>query len=148
MDALEPNDAKRRVLWPIKNEAAAVTAEMRQNAKWAASRSTVRYTNARLAEGHCQKLRLSNGRSSRTMANFSLARFRFLKYRFHARSKHMDATCSHKLLCCAGQLLAGSKLESAPQSPATPSTSPQHDAYAPALTFLYKPLRSYCVSLI
>lgn len=44
MDSPEPTDAMRRVLWPIKNEAAAVIAEMRQNAKWAASRSAVRTT--------------------------------------------------------------------------------------------------------
>ena len=32
----------RRVLWPVKTEAASVIAEMRQNAKWAASRPAVR----------------------------------------------------------------------------------------------------------
>lgn len=39
---LDSNDSVRRVLWPVKTEAASVIAEMRQNAKWATNRPAVR----------------------------------------------------------------------------------------------------------
>ena len=38
---VDNHDSVRRVLWPVKTEAATVIAEMRQNAKWASSRPAV-----------------------------------------------------------------------------------------------------------